>query len=106
VVRLNQVFQLSLIKLLYIQFFHDVSLSEQMPIFACNFSKFLELIDIYLDFSILLGYTLERYLDGLLHNQVLRATGSSGDLFLRILDIVTSYKLLDRGLLCYLFLKL
>jgi hypothetical protein len=106
VVRLDQVFQLSLIKLLNVQFFHDVSLSEQMTIFTCDFSKFLGLIDIYLDFLILLGYTLERYLDGLLHNQVLRATGSSSDLSLRILDIVTSNKLLDSSLLCYLFLKL
>jgi len=90
------------------QFFHDVSLSEKISIFACDFSKFFRFIYIHLDFFTLLDYSLERYLDGLLHNQFLSAAGSrsSSDILLRIFDIVTSNKLLDRGLLIYLFLQI
>ena len=104
-VRVDQVFQLSLIKLLKVQFFHDVSLSEQIPIFTCNFSKLLAFIDFNRYFIILLENTLEWYLDDLLHNLVLRATVSSRYLLLRTL-IFMSDKLLDRGLLIYLFLQI
>ena len=81
-VRVDQVFQLSLIKLLKVQFFHDVSLSEQIPIFTCNFSKLFAFIDFNRYFIILLENTLEWYLDDLLHNLVLRATGSARYLLL------------------------
>ena len=101
----DKVFQLSLIELFNVQFPHDVSLSKNFSILAGNLSNFLAFIDVYLNFFILLDYASERYLDGLLHDQVLGATGSSSGLFLHTL-IVTSDKLLDRGLLSYLLLKL
>lgn len=102
-VRLDQIFQLSIVKLFNVQFPHDVSLGKKGSVFTCNFSKFITFFN--LNFFVLLDNSFERYLDGLLHNLVLGAAGSSSSLFLSTL-IIASDEFFYRGLLTNLLLKL